>query len=79
MTKLCRVGHTQRSGNIVALIPLSFQVAHSLSSAYHLFVSLFTQSSDNPSSCRDLPAGTMFVGAVQHDIKWIFLSLVQNK
>lgn len=78
MTKLCRVGHAQRSGN-VALIPLSFQVAHSLSSAYHLFVSLFTQSSDNPSSFRDLPTGTMFVGAVQHEIKWVFLNLIQNK
>lgn len=46
--------------------PLSFQVAHahSRSSVYHLTVSLFTQSSNKltPSSFRDLPAGTTFVG-----------------
>lgn len=45
----------ERSGNIKALIPLFFQVTHSLSFACHLTVSLCTQSSNNP---HHLPSGT---------------------
>lgn len=54
MTKICKAGHAQGSGNIKALISLSFQIAHSHSCTYHSTVSLFTLSSNNP----HLPSGT---------------------
>lgn len=66
----CGAGDAQSSGNIKAPIPLSLQVAHSHSSVYHWTVALITQGSNkpHPSSFRDLPASTLFVGAMQNAI-----------
>uniref|UniRef100_A0A8C6EHD8 C2H2-type domain-containing protein n=1 Tax=Microcebus murinus TaxID=30608 RepID=A0A8C6EHD8_MICMU len=58
MTKTCRAGDTQRSGDIKILIPYVFRFAHSHSFPVYLTVSLSYQSSNNPYHLlQGLPAG----------------------
>lgn len=55
MTKPCRAGGAQRSGNIKALVPLSFQITHSHSSACRLTAYILTLSR---AVTHCLPSGT---------------------
>lgn len=77
MTKLCRAGHAQRSGDMAALIPCPLRLPI-LFDLLIIWLSHVLPRAVTPSSFRELPAGTVFVGALQNEIKWLFLLLVQN-
>lgn len=81
MTKTCKAGHAQGSGNIKALTHFLVLSHCPFTFMYLSFdcLTLYPEQQQPTSFFRVLPAGTLFVGVVQNEIEWISLSLGQSK